>query len=43
MKKILRECEFSEEQLKNIRALASACGIREFTAKILFSRGIDTG
>ena len=42
MKKILRECEFSEEQLKNIRALASACGIREFTAKILFSRGIDT-
>lgn len=42
MKKIAEECVFSEEQLQKIRAFASACGIRELTAKILFSRGVDT-
>ncbi len=42
MKKIVPEYSFSEEQLHKIRSIASKCGIRELTAKILFSRGADT-
>ncbi len=42
MKKIVEECKSSPEQLDKIRSIASACGIRELTARILYARGIDT-
>ena len=42
MKKITAEYRYTAEQLNRVRELANACGLREITAKILFSRGIDT-
>ena len=42
MKKIVPEFMFTEEEQARVRALASACGIHELTARILFSRGADT-
>ena len=42
MKKLVREFEFSPEQLHIARELARSVGISEVTAGILLSRGIDT-
>ncbi len=42
MKKLVREFEFSPEQLESVRALARAADLTETTAGILFARGIDT-
>ena len=42
MKKIVPEYEFTAEERARVRALASACGLHELTAAILYSRGIDT-
>ncbi len=42
MKKLVREFEFSPEQLHTVRELARAAGISEVTAGILYSRGVDT-
>ena len=42
MKTIETEYTFTAEQTDRVRALARACGLRELTARILFSRGIDT-
>lgn len=42
MKKITAEYRYTAEQLNRVRELANTCGLREITAKILFSRGIDT-
>ena len=42
MKKIAEECVLSEEQQNSVKRLAAACGISELTARILFSRGIET-
>ena len=42
MKKITPEYSFTGEQLDSIRALARACGLHEVTAKILYSRGVNT-
>lgn len=41
MKRILPEYEFTDEQLNNIKALSSECGLSEDTVKILYGRGID--
>lgn len=42
MKKITAEYRYTPEQLNTIQSLAKDCGLRELTAKILFSRGVDT-
>lgn len=42
MKKLLPEYVFSDEQLQKIKSLASASGLTEISARILYSRGIDT-
>lgn len=42
MKKITAEYRYTSEQLNTIRELAHRCGLRELTAKILYSRGVDT-
>ena len=42
MKKIVPEFVFTEQERARVRALASACGIHELTAQILFARGADT-
>ncbi len=42
MKKLVREFEFSPEQLHIVSSLARAAGISEVTAGILYARGIDT-
>ncbi len=42
MKKLVREFEFSPEQLHIARGLARDVGISEVTAGILLSRGVDT-
>lgn len=42
MKKITPEYTFTDAQCSDIRALARECGLREITAKILYSRGVDT-
>ncbi len=42
MKKLVREYEFSPEQLKTVRALAAELSITETTASLLFARGQDT-
>ena len=42
MKKLVREFEFSPEQLDTVRELSRAVGITETTAGILYARGLDT-
>lgn len=42
MKKLVREFEFSPEQLHIVEELARAAGITEVTAGILYARGVDT-
>ena len=42
MKKIVPEYEFTAEERERVRAIASACGIRERMAELLFARGADT-
>lgn len=42
MKKIVREYEFSSEQLNKADALAKATGLEKETARILYARGVDT-
>lgn len=42
MKKIVREYEFSPEELKRVRELSARLGITETTAGILYARGQDT-
>ncbi len=42
MKKLVREFEFSPEQLHTVKCLAEEVSLTETTAGILFSRGIDT-
>ncbi len=42
MKKLVREFEFSDEQLHAVRGLARAVGVTETTASILYARGADT-
>lgn len=42
MKKIIAEAEFTAEQLNNIAALSTECGLCEDTVRILYGRGIDT-
>ncbi|MDE6373880.1 MAG: DHH family phosphoesterase, partial [Clostridia bacterium] len=42
MKKIIAEAEFTAEQLNNITALSSECGLCEETVRILYGRGIDS-
>ena len=42
MKKIIEEISISEKELALVRRLAEGAGISEITAKILYSRGIDT-
>lgn len=42
MKRLIRDYEFSLEQLHSIGELAADCRLHEITVRILFSRGIDT-
>ena len=42
MKQIVREYEFSPEQLKRVREAAKALDLTETTVRILFARGVDT-
>ncbi len=42
MKKIVREYNFSPEELHTVKELAHALGLTEITAGILFSRGLKT-
>ena len=42
MKRLIRDYEYSPEQLNTIRGLANACGLNEITARILYARGVDT-
>ncbi|MGN0823197.1 MAG: single-stranded-DNA-specific exonuclease RecJ [Candidatus Gallimonas sp.] len=42
MKKIVREYEFSQEQLEQAQALSRALKLTPTTARILYARGIDT-
>lgn len=42
MKKLVREYEFNEEQLNNIRSLAQELDLTETTVKLLCARGVDT-
>ena len=42
MKRLIRDYEFTDEQLNHIRELAASCGLFELTARILYARGIDT-
>lgn len=42
MKRILPEFQFSEQQRREIGALASACNLSNTAASILYGRGIDT-
>ncbi len=42
MKRLIRDYEYSQEQLNTIRGLANACGLNEITARILYARGVDT-
>ena len=42
MKKLVREYEFSPEQLHTVKRLAAELKITETTASILFARGMDT-
>ncbi|MBR7186498.1 MAG: single-stranded-DNA-specific exonuclease RecJ [Clostridia bacterium] len=42
MKKLVREFEFSPEQLHTVRALARELDLTETTASILVARGVDT-
>ncbi len=42
MKRLVREFEFSPEQLQTVRELAAATGLTETTAGILYARGVDT-
>ncbi len=42
MKKLVREFEFTAEQLSAVRACAAALGITETTARLLYARGMTT-
>ncbi len=42
MKKLVREFEFSPEQLHSVKELAHSVGVTEVTAGILYARGVDT-
>ncbi len=42
MKQIVREYEFSPEQLKRVREASKALDLTETTVRILFARGVDT-
>lgn len=42
MKRILPEFQFNSSQLEQIKTLASACGLTQTAAAILFGRGVDT-
>ncbi len=42
MKKLVREYDFSPEQLQTVRALAAELSLTETTASLLFARGQDT-
>ena len=42
MKRLVREFEFSPEQLQTVRMLAEATHLTETTAGILYARGVDT-
>lgn len=42
MKRVLPEYEFSEQQLNNVKSLASECGLLLDTVKILYGRGVRT-
>lgn len=42
MKKVVNENEFSKEQIAEISALASSCGLCRQTVEILYGRGVDT-
>ncbi len=42
MKKLVREYEFSPEQLNTVRMLARRLSLTETTASLLFARGMDT-
>ena len=42
MKKIVREFEFTAEELSAIRGYAASLGITETTARLLYARGMTT-
>ncbi len=42
MKKLVREYEFSPEQLNTVRTLAQRLSLTETTASLLYARGMDT-